>query len=162
MTDVHSKETRSKNMSAIKSKNTKPELLIADILNQINVSYRSHDGTLPGKPDFVIPTYRAVIFVHGCFWHGHDDCHLFKLPKSRKEFWNKKITDNKTRDMRNIKELKKEGWWVLEIWECSLKGKTKLAFDDLVKSIEHWVLYEMKSKSIRGFSEKVGSEHSCF
>lgn len=150
MTDVHSKEIRSKNMAAIKSKNTKPELLIAEALKSRGFVFQIHDKTLPGRPDFVMLEYRAVIFVHGCFWHGHDDCHLFKWPESRTEFWKKKITGNVERDKKNIKALQREGWWVLEIWECSIKGRNKMPFDELVNKIEHWVLYEMKSKSLRG------------
>ena len=98
----------------------------------------------------MISEYRAVIFVHGCFWHGHD-CHLFKLPETRREFWLDKITGNRSRDQKNINQLKKDGWWVLEIWECALKGRQKLLREKLMHSIENWVLYEMKSKFIRGY-----------
>jgi len=165
MTDVHSKEIRSKNMAAIKSKNTKPELLIENILKNSGVKFTAQDKSLPGKPDFVIPDYRAVIFVHGCFWHGHD-CHLFKWPKSRTEFWKKKITGNIERDRKNIKTLKSEGWWVLEIWECSLKGRNKMPFDVLVSKIENWILYEMKSKSFaeiinNKLKNKIGNSSEC-
>ena len=136
-------------MAAIKSKNTKPELLIESILKSSGVKFNKQDKTLPGKPDFVIEDYRAVIFVHGCFWHGHD-CHLFKWPKTRKDFWKKKITGNQSRDQRNIQELNNQGWWVLEIWECALKGKKKLTQQGLARRIENWVQYEMKSETIVG------------
>ncbi|CAG0903564.1 unnamed protein product [Cyprideis torosa] len=121
--DVHDKATRSKNMAAIRGKDTKPELVIRKGLHKAGFRYRLHDKKLPGKPDLVFPRYQAVLFINGCFWHLHD-CHLFKWPKTRSEFWSDKIKKNVARDQVNIAQLKASGWRVGIIWECSLKGKT--------------------------------------
>mgnify|MGYP001813680444 FL=1 len=123
MADVVDRKTRSRMMSGIRGKNTRPELLIRKGLHARGFRFRLHDKRLPGKPDLVLPKYSAVIFVHGCFWHGHD-CHLFKWPQSRREFWRKKITRNKVKDAESYVSLKKEGWYILTIWECALKGRT--------------------------------------
>lgn len=147
MADVHSKQTRSKNMAAIKSKNTKPELKIAEALQNRQFEFYVHDNTLPGKPDFVIPKYGAVIFVHGCFWHEHH-CHLFHWPATRREFWRNKIHQNLLRDRRNERKLKEQGWWILKIWECSLKGKKRIDFVKLMDKVESWIKYEERNKSI--------------
>lgn len=121
MADVHSKETRSYNMSRIKGKNTKPELLVRKFLHANGFRYKLHDKTLPGKPDIVLPKYKTVIFVHGCFWHGHEGCKYFVVPKTRTEWWTDKISHNKANDTKAMKRLKKEGWKIIEIWECNLK-----------------------------------------
>jgi len=103
-------------MSGIKGKNTKPELIIRKALFKKGFRFKLHDKSLPGKPDLVLPQYDSVIFIHGCFWHRHD-CHLFKWPSTRPEFWKTKINRNVEVDKRNYKVLKKEGWWILTIWE---------------------------------------------
>jgi len=149
MTDVHSKETRSKNMAAVSGKNTKPELLIRKSLHRRGFRYRLHDKNLPGKPDIVLPKYQAVIFVHGCFWHQHD-CHLFKWPSTRKEFWRTKIEGNKTRDIEAVKQLKLAGWRVLTIWECSLKGKTRLPEKVLISRVSNWIVEGDTVIEVRG------------
>ena len=118
MVDVVDRKTRSRMMSGIRGKNTRPELLIRKGLHARGFRFRLHDKRLPGKPDLVLPKYSAVIFVHGCFWHGHD-CHLFKWPQSRREFWRKKITRNKVKDAESYVSLKKEGWYILTIWAVS-------------------------------------------
>jgi len=121
MADVHDKQTRSYNMSRIKGKDTKPELLVRKFLHAQGFRYKLHDATLPGKPDLVLPRYRTVIFIHGCFWHGHKNCRYFVVPKTRTEWWLNKINTNKANDARAVKALKKEGWKIITIWECRLK-----------------------------------------
>src|SRR5882757_8710418 len=121
MADVHSKETRSYNMSRIRSKDTKPEMLVRKFLHKNGFRYRLHVKDMPGKPDIVLPKYKTVIFVHGCFWHGHKGCKYYVVPKTRTEWWLNKIGTNKINDSKAIKALKKEGWKVIEIWECDLK-----------------------------------------
>ena len=123
--DVHSKETRSYNMSRIKGKNTKPEILVRKYLFSQGFRYRLYCKDLPGKPDIVLPKYRTVIFIHGCFWHGHEECRYFVTPKTRTEWWIEKINANKENDKKNSKLLQKMGWNVIIIWECDLKKKEK-------------------------------------
>jgi len=147
MTDVHSKKIRSKNMAAIKGKNTKPEIKIAEALCKRKIKFKTHVKELPGNPDFVLKDFGAVIFVHGCFWHEHH-CHLFHWPSTRKNFWKEKIHKNLLRDRRNERLLKQEGWWILKIWECALKGKKKIDFNILMDRVENWIRYEKRSKSI--------------
>lgn len=149
-TDVLTPEQRSRCMSNIKSKNTKPELKIAQALLERGFQFRTHDNTLPGKPDFVVPEFGAVIFVHGCFWHCHK-CHLFKWPTSRPEFWRSKLARNVVNDQRNERLLKEQGWWMLKIWECTLKGKKRVDFEKLIVRVENWVKYEERNAS---FSRK--------
>ena len=121
MTDVHNKETRSFNMSQIKGKNTKPELLVRKFLFANGFRYRLHDPKLPGKPDIVLPKYKTVIFVNGCFWHGHKGCSYFVLPKTRTEWWQQKIKGTMARDKAAEIALNVIGWKVILIWECKLK-----------------------------------------
>ncbi len=122
MSDVHDKQTRSYNMSQIKSKDTKPELLVRKFLFANGFRYKLHDKNLSGKPDIVLPKLRTAIFVHGCFWHGHDNCRHYVVPKTRTKFWINKIEENKRRDVENILRLRNEGWKVFCIFECELKG----------------------------------------
>lgn len=121
MADVHSIATRSYNMSRIKGKNTKPEMLVRKYLFAHGFRYTLHNKKLPGKPDIVLPKYRTVIFVHGCFWHGHDGCKYFVVPKTRTDWWLNKISGNIANDTKAIKALKQAGWKVLIVWECKLK-----------------------------------------
>ena len=121
MADVHSKEIRSYNMSRIRSKDTKPEMLVRKFLFSQGYRYKLHDKRLPGKPDIVLPKYKTVVFIHGCFWHGHDGCRYFVIPKTRTEFWVNKIDTNKLNDLKAQKLLIENGWRVLNIWECELK-----------------------------------------
>jgi len=123
MTDIFSKQKRSDIMSKILGKETKPEILVRKYLFSNGFRYRKNDKRYPGKPDMVLPKYKTVIFIHGCFWHGHN-CPAGKLPETRKEFWKKKINENIERDTRNKIELEKEGWKVITIWQCELKNKT--------------------------------------
>lgn len=125
MADVHDKATRSYNMSRIKNKNTKPEILVRKFLFANGFRYRINDKKLPGKPDIVLPKYKTVIFVNGCFWHGHEDCKYFKLPATRTGWWKEKIEKNIENDLKKHAQLKLAGYKVIVIWECELKGKTK-------------------------------------
>ena len=108
-------------MSRIRAKDTKPEVLVRSFLFRKGLRFRKNDKRLPGHPDVVLPKYRTVIFVNGCFWHGHENCRYAVMPKSNTEYWAEKIKANKERDSREIEELQKAGWDVLVIWECSLK-----------------------------------------
>lgn len=132
MSDVHSPETRSFNMSQIKGKNTKPEELVRRYLFSHGFRYRKNVSTLPGKPDIVLPKYKTCIFVNGCFWHKHEGCRYFVWPKNNAEFWKKKITGNVERDLRQQNELRLLGWNVVVIWECELK---KDRFNETMASV---------------------------
>jgi len=122
MTDVHDKKTRSYNMSRIRSKNTKPEMIVRKFIFSKGLRYRLHDKRLPGKPDLVLPKYKTVIFVHGCFWHGHEGCKYFVVPKTRPEWWLQKINRNRYLDQKSLQELAGKGWKVITIFECELKN----------------------------------------
>ena len=121
MADVHNKETRSYNMSQIKGKNTKPEIMVRKFLFANSFRYRLHSKKLPGKPDIVLPKYKIVIFIHGCFWHGHENCRYFVVPKTRTEWWVAKIIQNKKLDSENYLKLTNMGWKVITIFECKLR-----------------------------------------
>lgn len=122
MADVHTKEVRSFNMSQIRSKNTKPELIVRKYLFANGFRYRLHRKDLPGKPDIVLPKYKTAIFVHGCFWHGHKGCKYFVVPKTNTAWWLKKINRNIENDNTALDLLKQSGWKVITIWECKLKS----------------------------------------
>ena len=149
MTDVVSSEVRSRMMSGIRGRNTKPELTIRKRLHKHGFRYRLHDGKLPGKPDVVLPRYRAVIMVHGCFWHGHD-CHLFKWPSTNEMFWREKITRNKFVDERAAKMLLENNWRILKIWECAMKGRQRWPLDSLMDEIIRWLKTGNKTYELAG------------
>ena len=138
MADIVSPETRSRMMSGIKGKNTKPELLIRRGLHRLGFRFRLHRKDLPGKPDLVLPRYNAAVLVNGCFWHGHD-CSLFKWPGSRPDFWRQKIAANKARDERNAAQIEILGWRQLIVWECTLKGKGRRSIDDVLLLCAEWL-----------------------
>lgn len=121
MADVHDKATRSYNMSRIKGTDTKPEMLLRKYLHAHGIRYRLHNKNLPGKPDLTLAKYHTVIFVNGCFWHGHKGCKYFVLPKTRTEWWRDKIEETIKRDIKAMKDLKESGWNSTVIWECELK-----------------------------------------
>lgn len=121
MGDVHDKATRSYNMSKINGKNTKPEIIVRKFLFAKGFRYRLHDKKLPGKPDIVLPKYKTVILIHGCFWHGHADCRYFVVPKTRTKWWLNKINTNKANDEKALQALEESGRNVIVIWECELK-----------------------------------------
>ena len=116
-------EQRSRNMSAIKSKNTKPEIAVRKLLHSMGYRFRLHRKDLPGSPDIVLPKYKTVIFVHGCFWHRHENCKYASTPKTRQEFWEAKFRDNINRDKLNQENLSSKGWKIIVVWECEIKDK---------------------------------------
>lgn len=126
MTDVHDKATRSYNMSMVKGKDTKPEMTVRRFLHANGLRYRLHVKDLPGKPDIVLPKYKTIVLVNGCFWHGHEGCKRSMLPKTRTEWWKKKIDLNVDNDRKSITKLKQEGWNIIIIWECNLNAFTAL------------------------------------
>lgn len=132
MSDVLTPEQRYRNMAAIHSASTKPELRLRHALWHLGFRYRVNDKRLPGTPDIVLPKYRTVIFVHGCFWHGHKDCKNASTPKTNTAFWTAKIQRNQQRDQEVWRQLEAKGWYVLIVWECELK---KARFDDAVKYV---------------------------
>lgn len=134
MVDIVDQATRSKMMAGIKSKNTKPELVIRSGLFARGLRFRLHPKELPGKPDLVFPKYKTVLFVHGCFWHAHD-CHLFRIPSSNQEYWQKKLIGNRDRDQIQQDQLKQAGWRVLIVFECELRGQSALAVENLLNNL---------------------------
>jgi DNA mismatch endonuclease (patch repair protein) len=135
MTDVHSKQIRSYNMSMIKGRDTKPELIVRKFLFKNGLRYRINVKKLPGKPDIVLPMFKTVIFVHGCFWHGHSGCKYFILPATRTDWWQLKIQGNQKRDQKNENDLIKMGWTVLTIWECELKKSIEKKLTEILDKI---------------------------
>lgn len=125
--DVHDEKTRSFNMSMIKEKDTKPEIIVRKFLHSNGFRFRLNYSKLPGKPDIVLPKYKTVIFINGCFWHGHDNCKYFVVPKTRTDWWLKKINDTKKRDKLKIRALEELGWRIEIIWECELKSGNSIA-----------------------------------
>jgi DNA mismatch endonuclease (patch repair protein) len=138
MADVLTSEQRRFNMSRIRGRDTKPEMVIRRGLHGQGLRYRLHDRSLPGRPDLVFPKYRAVIFVHGCFWHGHD-CPMFKPPSTRREFWTQKITSNRTRDEAAVAALLELGWRAAIVWECSLRGPARRPQNEILVACKNFV-----------------------
>jgi DNA mismatch endonuclease (patch repair protein) len=149
MADIVTAEVRSRMMSGIRGTNTKPELLLRKGLHAMGFRFRLHERSLPGKPDIVLPRYNAVIFAHGCFWHGHD-CHLFKWPSTRPEFWQAKIARNRAVDERTDAALTEAGWRQAVVWECALKGKKRLPLEDVIQSCAEWLRSDQPRLEIRG------------
>ena len=135
MADVHDKATRSYNMSRIRNKDTKPEILVRKFLFANGFRYRLNYKKLPGKPDIVLPKYKTVIFVNGCFWHGHENCKYFKLPATRTEWWKEKIEGNIRNDRIKHALLKEAGYKVMVVWECEVKNKS--IFDRIINEIRN-------------------------
>lgn len=139
--DNHDKATRSYNMSQIKSMNTKPEETVRKFLFSSGLRYRKNDKRYPGKPDIVLPKYKTVIFVNGCFWHGHEGCKYYVTPKSNTNYWLPKIQRNILRDDENKRVLEQQGWKVIVVWECQLKGANKVeTLENLIKNIKGGLL----------------------
>jgi len=137
MADVHNKQQRSYNMSRIKGKDTKPEMLVRKFLFAHGYRYKLHDKKLPGKPDIVLPKYKTVIFVQGCFWHGHQNCKYYKVPQTRTDWWLNKINANKANDDKAMKALKKDGWKIITVWECNLKAaKVEKALQKILQALK--------------------------
>ena len=126
MADNLTAEQRKKNMTAIKSRHTKPEIIVRSLLHRLGFRFRLHDKKLPGKPDIILPKYKTVIFVHGCFWHQHKGCKRSTIPKSNTDYWIPKLTGNVKRDVQHKADLKKIGWNVATVWECETKDADKL------------------------------------
>lgn len=133
------KAKRSEIMASVKGKDTSPELLVRKELHRRGFRYRLYPKDIPGKPDLVFPKFNAIIFIHGCFWHGHN-CEKGKLPKSNLSFWEEKIVKNKQRDRKNVVKLKKEGYKILTIWQCKIIGKRKMPIKILGDKVESWLL----------------------
>ena len=145
MADVVDAATRSRMMAGIQSKNTKPETLIRKALHARGFRYSLHPKRLPGKPDIVMPKWRVVIFVHGCFWHWHG-CRLSKLPTSNLSFWQHKLMGNQLRDEQVKRELAGLGWRTATVWECATRGKTALeSFPTLINDLDNWIRYQAES-----------------
>lgn len=145
MTDIVDTKTRSRMMANITSRNTKPELIIRSNLHKKGYRYRINLKTIKGTPDIVLKKYSALIFINGCFWHGHD-CRYFKIPETRSDFWSKKIEGNKRRDAENVNILIKNGWRICIVWECATRSKKK---DDYLVQIEDWLKSNCQYKEIR-------------
>lgn len=138
MNDIVDVATRSRMMSGIKGRNTSPEILIRKAMHARGYRFRLHVKGLPGKPDLVLPKFKSVIFVHGCFWHGHS-CRYFKMPNTRHEFWSDKITNNQKRDEAQVLELMALGWRVLIIWECAIRFIKKHQTSALIDQVSSWL-----------------------
>ena len=136
--DTVDKEMRSRIMSSVRQKNTGAETALRSVLHGAGLRYRLHDRTLPGSPDLVFPKHRALIFVHGCYWHSHG-CYKSTVPKSRRQFWQDKFKANRERDQRNVRLLREEGWRVLIVWECILKGKTAEPAENVANAVKAWL-----------------------
>ncbi len=134
--DIVNEKTRSRMMAGIRGKNTKPELILRRALHQNGFRYRIHDSKLPGKPDIVLPMYKAVIFVHGCFWHRHFDCWWNTTPSSNTAFWESKLARNAERDALNLEQLRNQGWRIAIVWECSLRLSQ---VQDVVAKVQNWL-----------------------
>lgn len=149
MADIVDQKTRRRMMSGIRGQDTKPEILIRKALFARGFRYRLNDKRLPGKPDLVFPKYKAIVFVHGCFWHGHN-CPLFKLPATNTEFWRNKIEANSKRDIFQRHELQSAGWRVLTVWECAIRGKRKLGLEATIDLMARWLLGDYGPEEIKG------------
>lgn len=136
-------------MSAIRARDTRPEMILRRGLHAAGFRYGLHNAKLPGRPDMVLPKYDAVILVNGCFWHAHD-CHMFKWPKTRTAFWEDKILGNRNRDRRNALALRGEGWRILRVWECALKGRTRLGADAVIEQSVRWLRGSTEELDIQG------------
>jgi len=147
MADVVDPSTRSRMMSGIRGRNTKPELMVRSLLHRNGFRFRLHVRELPGKPDIVLPKYHAAIFVHGCFWHGHD-CPLYRLPSTRPDFWHDKIERNRSRDRWARDALLAAGWRIAVIWECALRGKG-VDIGEVAQHLAGWLRSNQVSIEIR-------------
>lgn len=139
-------------MAGIRGRNTRLEIRLRTALHALGFRYRLHDRRIPGKPDIVLPRFRAVVFIHGCFWHGHD-CELFRMPASRPEFWQAKIESNRHRDQRVRSDIAALGWRQLVIWECAVRGRNRLEFAEAVSRAAAWIRGDASTGEIRGLVE---------
>ena len=148
MTDIVDPLTRSQMMSRIRNRDTRPEILIRRLLHSLGFRFRLCAKDIPGKPDIVLPKYRAVLFVHGCFWHGHS-CVLYRTPKTRQEFWKSKIARNRKNDTRVLELLKEDGWRIGLIWECAIRLPNS-DHDKVVRKIHQWLVSGKPWLEIKG------------
>ncbi len=148
MTDIVDSATRSRMMSGIRGRNTKPEILVRSMLHRQGFRFRLHVRELPGKPDIILPRYHASIFVHGCFWHGHD-CPLFRMPGTRADFWRDKIDRNRINDQKAKSTLLAAGWRVGVVWECAIRGSGK-NIESVARRLGEWLRSEEKETEARG------------
>lgn len=154
MTDVLTPEQRHKCMSRIRGKNTKPEMLVRRYLFSRGFRFRINVKRLPGTPDIVLRKYRTVIFVNGCFWHGHQGCKYFVVPKSNSEFWKNKIEKNQERDLKNRIRLRDMGWHVIQVWECQLRPKElELTLKSIERTLNKIFLEDHKVKNVKPYQE---------
>ena len=144
-------DVRSRMMSGIRSTNTKPEMILRRGLHKAGLRFRLHVRNLPGKPDMVFPRWRAVLFAHGCFWHGHE-CPLFRWPRTRPEFWRAKIERNRANDIRAAVALRAAGWRLGVVWECALKGKTRLPVEGIFLQCADWLGSDIPNLEISGIN----------
>ncbi|MGV1989999.1 very short patch repair endonuclease [Agrobacterium sp. 22-221-1] len=147
--DTVDSHTRSKIMASVGQKNTGAEMLLRRALHRKGLRYRLHDRSLPGSPDIVFPRFKAVLFVHGCYWHSHG-CYRSTVPKSRREFWTDKFATNRSRDERSGKLLVTEGWRVLTVWECALRGKSSSPAGEIADAVWDWLQSEAQIGEIEG------------
>ncbi|MCJ8191380.1 very short patch repair endonuclease [Sphingomicrobium aestuariivivum] len=150
MADIVSPQKRSEMMSGIKNRNTKPELIVRSVLHRSGFRFRLNKKILDTRPDIVLPKWNAAIFVHGCFWHGHEACHLYRLPKSNTDFWADKVEANKQRDAKHIAILTAADWRVLTVWECALKGRKQLPRLTLAQRLIASIRRKTEDFDIRG------------
>ena len=135
--DRISEEKRKWNMSRVRSKNTKPEIQVRSALHKMGYRFRLHGRQLPGIPDVVLPKHKIVIFIHGCFWHGHNSCKAGSIPKTRPQFWRNKIFENKSRDRREYTKLQETGWRIAIVWECALRNN--VAVSGTFRGLDEWI-----------------------
>lgn len=149
MVDIVTSAVRSRMMSGIRNKDTRPELVLRRNLHRAGYRYRLHVHDMPGRPDLVFPRHQAALFAHGCFWHGHD-CALFRWPQSRVQFWQEKIRGNQHRDTETVRSLLEGGWRVGIVWECSLKGSRRIGVDVVITRCVNWLESSKSRMDIRG------------
>ena len=156
MPDIVDAATRSRMMSGIRARNTQPEIVLRKALFARGFRYRINVRKIFGSPDLVFPRLKSVLFVHGCFWHGHD-CHLFRLPDTRREFWSAKIESNRQRDLQVLGTLTQDGWRVCTVWECALRGREKLGTDAVADLVTAWLSGKQSKLTIRGHGKNANS-----
>lgn len=155
--DTVDARTRSRIMASVGQRNTGVEVMLRSALHAAGLRYRLHDRSLPGSPDLVFPRFRAAVFIHGCYWHAHG-CHRSSVPKSRRAFWMDKFEANKLRDARKAQALLADGWRVLDVWECALRGKTARDPDAVASLVRRWLTSTAERGSIAGRSDKVRAQ----
>ena len=162
MTDHLTPEKRSWNMSRVRGRHTKPELIIRSLLHRAGFRFKLKNSNLPGSPDIVLPKYRVALFVHGCYWHRHAACSKATMPKSNQEFWQKKFDDNIARDRRVQSELKEQQWRVLVLWECEIMKDPLAVLDTVVQQLEQGAGREYSVDIDRGHILKVAEKKSRY